>query len=189
MRMYTCVCRSRSRRLTIPDTIIKTKCQAFHALYKGLCDAAGAGPCEAGGLGLYAEFKKTCDDYFYLPARKEHRSVSFACTTVGLVVCTTVGFWDGRPVTSWLTWQSTPTHKQRRGRYLLRRPRAAGLPGGGRRRGDGRAAGQGLHGGGGARVHAELRPECVALALALACGGGSCLLGGWGCGALGRVID
>ena len=49
--------------------------QAFHALYKGLCDAAGAGPREAGGLGLYSEFKKTCDDYFYLPARKEHRGV------------------------------------------------------------------------------------------------------------------
>lgn len=47
--------------------------KAFHALYKGLCDAAGGGAEAAGGLGLYARYKKTCDDYFYLPARKEHR--------------------------------------------------------------------------------------------------------------------
>eukprot|EP00808_Paulinella_micropora_P025030 g69283.t1 len=40
----------------------------FHKLYQGLVDTKG-------GSGTYAKFKKWCDDYFYLPARQEHRGI------------------------------------------------------------------------------------------------------------------
>lgn len=42
---------------------------AFHALYRGLCDAFD--PTKA----LFPRYKKWCDSYFYLPGRQEHRGV------------------------------------------------------------------------------------------------------------------
>lgn len=41
--------------------------QAFHAAFKGACDAHDA--------DYYPKFKKWCDEYFYLPHRKEPRGV------------------------------------------------------------------------------------------------------------------
>ncbi|GMH57963.1 hypothetical protein TL16_g02509 [Triparma laevis f. inornata] len=38
----------------------------FHGKYKDLCERHGQN---------YEEYKKVCDDYFYIPARKEHRGV------------------------------------------------------------------------------------------------------------------
>jgi coproporphyrinogen III oxidase len=37
----------------------------------------------------YAKYKKWCDDYFYIPARKEHRGVgkSNACKRINLENC------------------------------------------------------------------------------------------------------
>jgi coproporphyrinogen III oxidase len=40
--------------------------RSFHTLYKELCD-------EAGNVVSYESMKQACDDYFYLPARAEHR--------------------------------------------------------------------------------------------------------------------
>ena len=39
----------------------------FHAFYKNVC--------ERHDVGSYAKYKKWCDDYFYIPARHEHRGV------------------------------------------------------------------------------------------------------------------
>jgi coproporphyrinogen III oxidase len=41
---------------------------AFHAAMKAACDAHGA-------IAPYDKYKKWCDDYFYLPHRKEHRGI------------------------------------------------------------------------------------------------------------------
>ena len=49
-----------------PSYVVEEDCAAFHAALKRTCDAHGAS---------YADMKKTCDDYFYLPARREHRGV------------------------------------------------------------------------------------------------------------------
>lgn len=49
----------RDRRADHPDTI------DFHAAYQKACDA-----CDA---SYYPKFKEECDNYFYLPHRKEHR--------------------------------------------------------------------------------------------------------------------
>jgi len=53
-----------NRRLTQedPDTI------AFHAAMKSACDAHAA-------VAPYEKYKKWCDDYFYLPHRKEQRGI------------------------------------------------------------------------------------------------------------------
>ena len=40
---------------------------AFHDFYKKVCDAHDS--------KAYGRFKKWCDDYFFIPARKEHRGV------------------------------------------------------------------------------------------------------------------
>ncbi|MBV9562989.1 MAG: oxygen-dependent coproporphyrinogen oxidase [Bradyrhizobium sp.] len=52
----------RRRTQDDPDT------QAFHAAMKGACDAQGDG-------ALYDKYKKWCDDYFYLPHRREPRGI------------------------------------------------------------------------------------------------------------------
>ncbi len=49
------------RREDAPDTV------AFHAAMKRACDA------HDNGLGWYATYKQECDDYFWLPHRKEPR--------------------------------------------------------------------------------------------------------------------
>ncbi|EGB04972.1 hypothetical protein AURANDRAFT_31729, partial [Aureococcus anophagefferens] len=49
-----------------PSYVVEEDCAAFHAALKRTCDAHGAS---------YADMKKTCDDYFYLPARREHSGV------------------------------------------------------------------------------------------------------------------
>src|SRR5258707_15723868 len=45
-----------------PDTI------AFHAAMKAACDAHAA-------VASYEKYKKWCDEYFYLPHRKEARGI------------------------------------------------------------------------------------------------------------------
>jgi coproporphyrinogen III oxidase len=49
----------------------------FHGLYRDLCDdahsSAGSTDESESLLFSYARMKKACDDYFYLPARGEHR--------------------------------------------------------------------------------------------------------------------
>jgi coproporphyrinogen III oxidase len=52
----------RRRTQDDPDTI------AFHAAMKGACDAHAA-------VAPYDKYKKWCDDYFYLPHRKEPRGI------------------------------------------------------------------------------------------------------------------
>jgi coproporphyrinogen III oxidase len=52
----------RRRTQDDPDTI------AFHAAMKGACDAHAA-------IAPYDKYKKWCDDYFYLPHRKESRGI------------------------------------------------------------------------------------------------------------------
>ncbi len=53
---------NRRRTQEDPDTI------AFHAAMKSACDAHAA-------VAPYEKYKKWCDDYFYLPHRKEQRGI------------------------------------------------------------------------------------------------------------------
>lgn len=39
----------------------------FHAFWKGICDKHHP--------DLYAKYKAWCDEYFYIPARQEHRGI------------------------------------------------------------------------------------------------------------------
>jgi coproporphyrinogen III oxidase len=52
----------RRRTQADPDTV------AFHAAMKAACDGCN-------GVADYAKYKKWCDDYFYLPHRKEARGI------------------------------------------------------------------------------------------------------------------
>mmetsp|Transcript_940 Transcript_940/g.2041 ORF Transcript_940/g.2041 Transcript_940/m.2041 type:complete len:473 (+) Transcript_940:50-1468(+) len=44
----------------------------FHKFWRGVCKAAAG---QEKGERVYAEMKQDCDNYFYIPARKEHRGV------------------------------------------------------------------------------------------------------------------
>ena len=46
----------------------------FHQMYKNICDTNGIEGTND-NEGTYSKCKKWCDDYFYLPARGEHRGI------------------------------------------------------------------------------------------------------------------
>lgn len=100
----------------------------FHGLYRDLCDSHLSGLDDFS----YASMKKACDDYFYLPARREHRGTGGIFFDDMPVTADSTAFVQGVTDTwmpSWLpivdTRQSLPfTDKEkqwqllRRGRYL-----------------------------------------------------------------------
>ena len=51
-----------------PSYVEEEDCRHFHGALAALCAAHGE-------AGTYAEMKATCDDYFFLPCRGEHRGV------------------------------------------------------------------------------------------------------------------
>ena len=51
-----------------PSYVVDEDCSHFHSTLAELCG-------EHAEMGTYAAMKQTCDDYFYLPAREEHRGV------------------------------------------------------------------------------------------------------------------
>jgi coproporphyrinogen III oxidase len=51
-----------------PSYVEEDDCRHFHGALAALCAAHGE-------AGTYAEMKATCDDYFFLPCRGEHRGV------------------------------------------------------------------------------------------------------------------
>jgi len=55
-----------------PYYLFDDDAKEFHEKYKAACDTYDA---NANGGEVYAACKKWCDDYFYIPARKEHRGV------------------------------------------------------------------------------------------------------------------
>jgi coproporphyrinogen III oxidase len=67
-----------------PYYLFEEDIRFFHGLYRDLCDSHLSGLDDS--LFSYASMKKACDDYFYLPARAEHRG------TGGI-------FFDDMPVT------------------------------------------------------------------------------------------
>lgn len=50
-----------------PSYLFEEDATQFHEFWKARCDAYGA--------HLYPAYKQWCDDYFYIPARKEHRGL------------------------------------------------------------------------------------------------------------------
>ncbi|EKX41594.1 hypothetical protein GUITHDRAFT_164330 [Guillardia theta CCMP2712] len=50
-----------------PYYLFPEDAKEFHSFYKNICDKHDP--------QAYGKFKKWCDDYFYIPARKEHRGV------------------------------------------------------------------------------------------------------------------
>ena len=55
--------------IDLTPTYVETEdCKHFHSSLSALCE-------EHGGAGTYAEMKKTCDEYFFIPCRGEHRGV------------------------------------------------------------------------------------------------------------------
>ncbi len=50
-----------------PAYLFEEDARAFHQFWKKLCDKYGS--------EVYPSFKQWCDDYFYLPARKEGRGI------------------------------------------------------------------------------------------------------------------
>lgn len=48
-----------------PCYLFEEDAREFHAFYKAICDKYDP--------SIYARFKTNCDDYFYLPTRREHR--------------------------------------------------------------------------------------------------------------------
>ena len=55
------------QRLNLGTLVYFQDARDFHAYYKNVCDRHDN--------AVYPRFKKFCDDYFYIPARKEHRGV------------------------------------------------------------------------------------------------------------------
>lgn len=50
-----------------PAYLFKEDAEEFHSFWKETCSQYGP--------DLYPRFKQWCDDYFYLPARKERRGI------------------------------------------------------------------------------------------------------------------
>ena len=57
-----------------PYYLFDDDAREFHEKYKATCDRYDAGSSNAKGA-VYAACKKWCDEYFYIPARREHRGV------------------------------------------------------------------------------------------------------------------
>ena len=53
-----------------PSLVVDADCRHFHEKLRGICDA-----CAGDAGATYATMKKSCDEYFWLPARAEHRGV------------------------------------------------------------------------------------------------------------------
>lgn len=51
-----------------PHYLFEDDCVLFHQKHKDACDSTK-------DLNLYRKLKKDCDEYFYLPHRKEHRGI------------------------------------------------------------------------------------------------------------------
>ena len=50
-----------------PAYLFEEDAREFHQFWKGLCDRQSP--------QVYPRFKQWCDDYFFLPARKERRGI------------------------------------------------------------------------------------------------------------------
>lgn len=61
-----------------PCYLFEEDARDFHRFWRNMCrevmEAEEAAPERCGDIA-YAEMKRACDDYFYIPARKEHRGV------------------------------------------------------------------------------------------------------------------
>lgn len=60
-----------------PYYLFDDDAQYFHSVYRDVCATHTSVGCTSddGGNAMYAKMKKWCDDYFYIPARGEHRGV------------------------------------------------------------------------------------------------------------------
>ena len=56
-----------------PAYVFDDDAKDWHAFWAGICDEHQ--PAHAPPHALYRAYKEACDEYFYLPARKEHRGI------------------------------------------------------------------------------------------------------------------
>ena len=114
-----------------PYYLFEEDIRSFHRLYQKLCSAHNLDDDHAGEFS-YLAMKHTCDEYFYLPARQEHRGTGGIFFDDMLVSDETLAFCKSLTTTwmpSWLpivqqrrsmifTEQQKEWQKLRRGRYL-----------------------------------------------------------------------
>ena len=58
-----------------PYYLFKDDVIDFHKCYKSICDNYSKSTISGSSSSLYHDLKKTCDDYFFIPSRGEHRGV------------------------------------------------------------------------------------------------------------------